>query len=299
MFPPVSYSGSIYEQGGFTGYPSVTLGQVQPPPPAPLNTAPTVGTAPLGTPNPAQPPAGSTMPTGIDPRLSQLYQEYGVTPGGRGSGLEDWQYWQNDALNNAHGDWNYILGRLKSDLSGSGPDAKSGGGTGTGGGGLGTFTPNIPTSKWSPDPRTDQLYQMLLGRAGESLNISPNDPIISGQVAAFEAADTRSQRNYLADLAESEGPNANIGMEKRMTSEKIGQDTAGFQAELMGRELTARRQEIQQSLSQMGQFLSEQERLDLQNQLAIMDNLLGQAGLQQGAYQFDQNNQFRNSPMMF
>jgi len=59
----------------------------------------------------------------------------------------------------------------------------------------------------------------------------------------------------------------------------------------------ARRQEIQDSLTQMGSLLSDQEKMDLQNQLAIMDNLLGQAGLQQGAFQFDATSQFNNSPL--
>src|SRR6185312_1767750 len=65
-------------------------------------------------------PAG--MPPGIDPRLAALYQQYGVTPGGPGSGPDDWQYWQNTALPNAGGDWGYISGRLGADLAGTGPD---------------------------------------------------------------------------------------------------------------------------------------------------------------------------------
>src|SRR5207253_1814371 len=53
-------------------------------------------------------PASGGMPQGIDPRFAALYQKYGVTPGARGSGPADWQYYQNDAVHNANGDVNYI-----------------------------------------------------------------------------------------------------------------------------------------------------------------------------------------------
>ena len=56
------------------------------------------------------------MPSGIDPRFAALYQKYGVTPGARGSGPADWQYYQTDAVRNANGDVNYVLGRLEQDL---------------------------------------------------------------------------------------------------------------------------------------------------------------------------------------
>lgn len=234
------------------------------------------------------------MPQGIDPRLWALFQKYGKTPTGAGTGNTDWQYWQGK-INAPGADSGYYLNRLSSDFAGTGPDVGGGGAGGYGGG----FTPSTPVSQWSADPRTNELYSLLQGQATQSKIVDPNDPIIRNQVDAFGAQETRAQRNYLADLAERGGGNANLGMERRMTAEKIGQDTAGFQAQLMGNELSARRQEIQQALQGELGFLSDQQKLELQNQLAIMDNLLGQAGLQQGAYQFDQTNQFRNSPMSF
>jgi hypothetical protein len=238
------------------------------------------------------------MPPGIDPRLAALYSQYGVTPGGAGSGLTDWSYWQNDAVSNAGGDWNYVLDRLGSDFAGTGPDKSGGASSGEGGGGtMGPFTPSTPTSQWSADPRTNDLYNTLLGRSGQSLQIGANDPIIRNQTDNFQAAEARQQKGYLADLAEQGGGGADLSMEKRMSSEKIGQDTANFQGTLENNELMARRQEIQDSLSQMGSLLSDQEKMDLQNQLAIMDNLLGQAGLQQGAFQFDATQKYLTSPL--
>lgn len=63
------------------------------------------------------------MPQGIDPRLAALYQKSGMTPGGRGTGFSDWQYWQ-DKMNS--GDADYFLNRLSADLAGTGTDQPTG-----------------------------------------------------------------------------------------------------------------------------------------------------------------------------
>jgi len=75
--------------------------------------------APSATGAPAQP--GQPATGNLDPRLSALYQKYGVTPGARGSGLTDAAYW-NDKIRT--GDAGYFLGRLEQDLAGKGPDAR-------------------------------------------------------------------------------------------------------------------------------------------------------------------------------
>ncbi len=72
-----------------------------------------------------------TMPSDIDPRFAAVYQEFGRTPTGRGTGPTDYQYYQTDALHNANGDVDYVLGRLRQDLSGQGGGA-SGGASGGG-----------------------------------------------------------------------------------------------------------------------------------------------------------------------
>ena len=82
-----------------------------------------------------------------------------------------------------------------------------------------------------------------------------------------------------------------------MVAEKAGQAGGAFQAQLMQQELNSRRQEIQQALSGALGYLSDQQKMQLQAQLAQMDNALQYANLGQNAYQFDQNNQFRNSPL--
>jgi hypothetical protein len=125
------------------------------------------------------------------------------------------------------------------------------------------------------------LMQLLRQRMTQDLTIDPNNPVIRNQSDAYSAKAERARRNYLADTAESRSPYATGSMrnEARMTAEKLGQDTAGFQAELMGRELTNRRQEIQQALDSMGNMLTESERQALQRELAAADNALKRYGI--------------------
>lgn len=120
---------NLYEQGGVAGAAGGTYGA----PGAGLERA-------------AGPMMNATMPAsggdpvaamlaqnpGMDPRIAQIYTQQGITPGGRGSGASDWQYWQSDALRNAGGDLGYISGRIQQAANGGGG---SGGGGGGGGGG--------------------------------------------------------------------------------------------------------------------------------------------------------------------
>lgn len=136
----------------------------------------------------------------------------------------------------------------------------------------------------------NKLFQLLMSRAQQGLEIDPNDPIIRRQADAYSAAQGRSQKNYESALAERLGEHANMGAERRMGAERVGQATSAFEAQLMGQELAARRQEIQAALSGAMGFLSAQQAMQLQEELA-------QLTLAQNAYQFDVNDQFRNSPL--
>lgn len=173
-----------------------------------------------------------------------------------------------------------------------------------GGGGAAPGGPGAPGAGGAPspasDPRVDELYNTLMGRSKQSLAIDRNDPTIRAQSDAYSANEERAKRNYLADLAEKSGPLANLRGETRMANEKQGQDTAGFEAELMGRELTTRRNEITQTLQSMQGLLTTEQQLALQKELASMDNAIKQQqmGLQgrgldlQGQQLSQQNDQF-------
>lgn len=124
--------------------------------------------------------------------------------------------------------------------------------------------------------RQSGLYEQLRQRATQSLDIDPNSPIIKQQVEAFGAQQERARRNYLSDLAEEAGPYANLRGERRMASERAGQAIGGLQAELMGRELTSRRNEIAQSLASMAGLLSADQEAALRQQLGLLDNAIAQ-----------------------
>ena len=122
--------------------------------------------------------------------------------------------------------------------------------------------------------RADALYSQLSQKANQSLQIDRNDPIIRAQADAYSANQERSKRNYLSDVAERSGPLANIRGEQRMAAERVGQATGSFEAELLGRELTARRDEIMQALQMSGSLLNADQQRQLQSELAMLDQAI-------------------------
>ena len=132
--------------------------------------------------------------------------------------------------------------------------------------------------------RGDALYGTLLTRSQQGLGVKrglgpdgvdPNQHIWD-QVDNFAANQERSRRDYLSDLAESEGPLANLRGEQRMAAEGTGLNTANFQSELVGREIMTRREEIQNALLQMGDMLSGEQVAALQRELGMLDNAIKQ-----------------------
>lgn len=171
----------------------------------------------------------------------------------------------------------------------------NGGPTGSGQGGGNS---NDPPSWWTDyqnqqksqqdqwNQRADSLYNTLLGRAQQSLTINASDPVIKGQVDAYRAEQDRGARNSQTQWAEQSGPYANPQGQERMLAEKSAQATSGLQASLIGNELTSRRNEIQNSLTQMGGLLSDEQRTNLQQQLGLIDANLRQQGINSGNDQF-------------
>lgn len=115
---------------------------------------------------------------------------------------------------------------------------------------------------------SSELYRMLLERAHQGTTIDKNDPNIKQQVDPYVAQIDRQKRNYLSDMAEGLGPNANLTGQARVASEHAGQQTGLFQSQLIGRELQSRRDQIQQALSQLGDQLSTDQQQALTRELA-------------------------------
>ncbi len=160
-----------------------------------------------------------------------------------------------------------------------------------------------PAQQWNaqPDPVPAQpaaaplqqqqstLFDELQRRFQQSETPSANDPVIRRQADTYSANTERSKRNYLADLAESSGPNANLLGETRLANEHAGQANAGFEAELVGREVAARRDEIQQALTQFGSLLTAEQQMALQKELAQLNDQLQRTSLSQQGQQFNAN----------
>lgn len=147
-------------------------------------------------------------------------------------------------------------------------------------------TPNTAGQPYIQDPKWGALYDQLMKRSQQSLDLNPNDPIIASQTNAFNAKEQQQMRDYLSGIAEKSGPTANIGAETRSVHEGVAQDTAGFQATLLANELSARRNEIQQALTQMGGMLTAEQSMALQRELGLIDAALRQQGLNSGNDQF-------------
>lgn len=142
-----------------------------------------------------------------------------------------------------------------------------------------------------------KLMDYIMGKAGQSLDINSKDPLIAKQVNAYGAASQRASNDYLRQAAERGGPVNNLNQEARMLAEKRGQGLGQFTGQLMQQELTTRRNEIMQALQLGAAYMTDQQRLALQRQLADMDNALAYARLGQSAYEFDSNDEFRRSPL--
>lgn len=135
--------------------------------------------------------------------------------------------------------------------------------------------PTAPSTSAGPDPnqkKSDDLYDFLMGRAHQSSQVDPNDPLIRAQSDNYTANLTRGGRRYLSELAERKGSGGNIGAESRMMAEKNAQAGASHEGELMQHESDQRRQEIEQALTLGSQFLTAQQQMSLQKELASIDN---------------------------
>ncbi len=139
------------------------------------------------------------------------------------------------------------------------------------------------------DPRGSAFFDTLMANVNAVPNVDPNDPTIKAETDAFAANRTRSNRDYLSAAAEKGGTGANTDAIARSLAESGGQATGAFQAGLMDQERQARRGQIQNMLSLGGSFLSQEQSLALQKELADMN-------LSENSYQFDQNMAFQTSP---
>lgn len=150
----------------------------------------------------------------------------------------------------------------------------SGGGTGSSGTGTtstsGTVEPPAQTPQTAPNAEWEALYQDLLKRSQQSLTVDPNDPAIKAQTDAASAVANRDRLTQMQQAAERGGAYATgaTANDARMSGEAVQLQNSALQAQLMGREVDARRTEIQNALTSMQGILTveEQSRLKQEDQ---------------------------------
>jgi hypothetical protein len=163
----------------------------------------------------------------------------------------------------------------------TGAGSGSGGSTNTGSTSTSTTTTST-TNPYAPPPGvSNELWALLMGRAKQGLEVGRDDPAVRAQADAYSAQEERARMNYLGDVAESSSPYATGKMAgiERMTAADMGSRVGGFEAQLIGKEIEARRDEIKQALTEMGDLLTDQQKIQLELQIAEMDNAIKRLGL--------------------
>jgi hypothetical protein len=241
------------------------------------------------------PPTGGSI---TDPTYAaQLVAYYAKQPGADPSLTNDPNYWIDKMTSGAFGtDQNYAVQKMQTawlQPASAAGGASGGGAAGGSGYVVGQGVPGQGTVFGASNPLTgtsNALLTQLMSRANESLVVDPNDPVIKAQTEAFDAQQTNAGKNTLSQIAEAGGPSTNMTAQTRSVGEQEGQADATFRATLMANEVAARRTEIQNALQGAYGLLTAEQQAELQEELS-------QLGLAQGAYQFDTNQTYLNSPL--
>lgn len=139
----------------------------------------------------------------------------------------------------------------------------------------------------------DAVRQKILELMGRDPSaVSASDPALAPQVAAHRAATDRAARQQREALAEqanvgSGASSSTFGKGTQGILERAGQSNAGFEAGLVGDEIAARRQELQQALALGAGLLSDTERLAAQKELSELDAALRREQMTQQGSQFN------------
>jgi len=124
-------------------------------------------------------------------------------------------------------------------------------------------------------PEQKALLDLLMQRARQGTSIGRDDPNVRAQVDPMVAQMTRANREYQDSLAEKAGASGrlvNLEGDQRMAAERLGQQAATLEGQTIGREMDARRQEIEQALQTWGGLLDSESRLELQRELAYLSD---------------------------
>lgn len=165
---------------------------------------------------------------------------------------------------------------------GFGGGGSFGGGGDSGGGGGSSSSNSFSSSQsgYGSDAQRDALYNHLLQRSQQGLQIGRDDPNVRSQADPYAAVQEKARRDYIADAAERKGPLTNLQGEERLAMERAGHASGMFESQLIGKELTARRDEITHALDSMRGMLTQEQELQLRSELAQLDDKTRRLGLE-------------------
>lgn len=187
--------------------------------------------------------------------------------------------------------WKKIQGTTTPQTGGIDPVPTPGGGTPGTSGSLQQQSQNAQTYSQTPgaapkDNTTNQGAQDVvrnsyLQRATQGTQIDANDPNIRQQLDPFAAATERARRQYESEQAErlsarGLGQSSQMDTERRMASERAGEQVGLKASDLVSRELDNRRTEIREALSSLSGLLSQDQQRALQEELARLEAQLKQ-----------------------
>src|SRR5690606_10191622 len=146
-------------------------------------------------------------------------------------------------------------------------------------------------SQTGPQPYnvTPQGQTATMDVLGQRLTQDPFDisdnPAIKQQADAFRANLERQRRNQLADAAEAMGPYATGALQgtDRMLRARAGIAAGSVGADLVGREIAARRAEVADAIATMTGLMTADQQRALQRELAALDAELARLGITTGA----------------
>lgn len=146
---------------------------------------------------------------------------------------------------------------------------------------------NMSFTQEKPAPHAGYLndaWSQLSAQAKQGTKIDQTDPNFRQQADSYAAGVERSRRNAVADNAEAMdsqmiGGSGAQAVANRGINEAAQQQQGGFEAQLVARELTNRRSEIQNALGLMMQNGNQEQQRELTRQLGLIDAQLRAAGL--------------------
>lgn len=129
----------------------------------------------------------------------------------------------------------------------------------------------------------DVMRNALIAQMSQDQVPTVDDPAIQAQLNPYAAAMERARRDEVrAGAEEAFGGGQDYGSpEKMAASERAGQKTGLFASQLVGKEMSDRRQQISDALSKFGGLLSQDQSAALQREMAKLDAQLKREGMAQ------------------